>query len=169
MSATLQRDQASRLAKSDPKKALENALKISDPWFRAQALAWVVRFTDRDPVAIAKQAEKAAIECDDSYKKTAVRAWVVASLAERNFTPAARKVLHTALQQSKTVMPLSSRSEALMLLLQAAFAIADKDAKAVNDELQTSCGQDTHWRCKRAVRDGAKIITGELKPRPFFW
>jgi len=31
---------------------------VSEPWFRAQALAWVARFTDSDPVAIAKGQEK---------------------------------------------------------------------------------------------------------------
>jgi hypothetical protein len=31
------------------------------------------------------------------------------------------------------------------------------------------CPVEAHWRCKRAVRDGGKIIAGELKPRIFFW
>ena len=168
-SATIQRDRVSALAKSDPEKALEQALLIRGPWFRAQALSWVARFTNSDPAAIAKQAARAATECDDAFKKTAVLAWVVAALAERNLTSAARSTLQTALQRSKTVTPLSSRGEALILLLQAAFKISDTDAKAVNDELQVVCGHDSHWRCKRAVRDGARLVTGENKLRPFFW
>jgi hypothetical protein len=169
MSATLQRDQACDLARLDPKKALEKALQTCDPWFRAQALSWVARFTDGDPVPIAELAAKAAGKCDGAYKRTAVRAWEVACLAERSRAPEARKVLRPALEESKTVTPLSSRSEALMLLLEAAFAITNEDAKTVYDELQASCGQDSRWRCKRAVRDGAKLISGESKPRPFFW
>jgi len=168
-SATIQRDRACDLAKSDPERALEQALQIRDPWFRAQALSWVARFANSDPALIAEQAGRAASECDDAFKKTAVLAWVVASQAERNLTPAARSILQTALRLSKTVTPLSSRSEALILLLQAAFTISDADAKAVNDELQLACGHDSHWRCKRAVRDAARLVAGENKPRPFFW
>jgi len=168
-SATMQRDRACDLAKRDPDRALEQALQIRDPCFRAQALSWVARFTNSDPAEIAEQAARAASECDDAFKKTAVLAWVVASQAERNLTPAARSTLQTALQRSKTVSPLSSRSEALLLLLQAAFTISDTDAKAINDELQLACRHDSHWRCKRAVRDARRMITRENKPRPFFW
>ncbi|MEO7676559.1 MAG: hypothetical protein ABIV39_07350, partial [Verrucomicrobiota bacterium] len=73
MSATLQRDQAFALAKRDPQKALRKAIAIPDPWFKAQALSCVARFTDDDPIKAAPQAAKAASECTDDYKKTAVR------------------------------------------------------------------------------------------------
>lgn len=85
MSATLQRDQACLLARSDPRKALEKAKSVSEPWFRAQALAWVVRFTDADPREIATLAAKAAAEGADDYQRSAVRAWEVAALGERGF------------------------------------------------------------------------------------
>lgn len=169
MSATLQRDQAFALAKRDPRKALEKAQSIADPWFRAQALASVVRYTEDDPIKVARQAAKAASECDDEYKKTAVRAWEIAALAERRLVAEARKGLNAALSQSKRVTPLSSRAEALMLLLQAAFRIGHADAKGIAEELKSSCGGDSNWRCKRAVRDAGKLIAGELDARPFFW
>ena len=168
MSDTLLRDQVCELAKRDIKKALQKADTIRDPWFRAQALSWIARFTNDDPRAIAKQAAKAAQSCDDAYKQTAVRAWEIAALAERKFVFEARKTLLTALQHSTTIAPLSSRSEALIKLLQASLTISIVDAKVVNDELQRSCGKDSHWRCKRAVRDAAKMVSGELKPRSFF-
>lgn len=169
MSATLQRDEAGNLAKLDPQKALEKARSIPDPWFRSQALAWVARYTEADPIKIARQAAKAAGECDDEYKKTAVRAWEIAALAERKHITEARKSLRAAVSQSRTVMPLSSRAEALMLLLQAAFRIGNEDVRLVADELKNSCGRDSHWRSKRAIRDAAKIVEGKLEPRLFFW
>ena len=67
------------------------------------------------------------------------------------------------------VNPISSRSEALFLLLQAAFRIGPAEADKVYEILRTSCPGDEHWRCKRAVRDGGKMISGELEPRAFFW
>ena len=169
MSATLQRDHASTLAKSNPKKALDLARDISEPWFRAQALSWVARFIDGDPVAVASEAAKAARECEDDYKKSAVRAWEIAALAERDCTAEARKSLSEALALAKCVEPMSSRSEALVLLLQAAFRIGRDEAKRVYETLRSSCPVEEHWRCKRAVRDGGKMISGELEPRQFFW
>lgn len=169
MSATLQRDQVASLARSDPRKALEKARKISEPWFRAQALSWVARFTDKDPPPIASDAARAAADCDDDYKKAAVRAWEIAALGERGCTSKARKALGEALTLTKSVKPISSRSEALFLLLQAAFTIGREEANRVHELLRASCPPDEHWRCKRAIRDGEKLLLGELEPRPFFW
>jgi len=168
MSATLQRDQVSDLAKTNPKKAHEKARKINEPWFRAQALSSVARYTDGDPAKIAAQAAKAAAECDDDYKRSAVRAWEIAALAERNCISNARKALGEALKLAKTVQPISSRSDALFNLLQAACVIDHDQAIAVNDVLKVSCPIEEHWRCKRAVRDAEKIISGELVPRKYF-
>lgn len=169
MSATLQRDHANTLAKSNPKKALAQARKVNEPWFRAQALSWVIRFTDSDPIAVASEAAKAARECEDDYEKSAVRAWEIAALAERACTKEARKSLNDALTLAKCVEPISSRSESLFLLLQAAFRIGRDEARQVYEILTVSCPVNEHWRCKRAVRDGGKMISGELQPRPFFW
>ena len=169
MSATHQRDHAGTLAKSNPTKALAQARKVKEPWFRAQALSWVARFTDGDPIAVASEAARAARECEDDYKKSGVRAWEIAALAERDCTMEARKSLGDALALGKCVEPMSSRSEALFLLLQAAFRISRDEAMRVYEVLRASCPVDDHWRCKRAVRDGGKMISGELEPRRFFW
>ncbi len=169
MSATLQRDQASTLAKSNPKKALAKARKINDPWFRAQGLAWAARFTDGDVVAIASEAAEAARGCGDDYKRSAARAWEIAALAERDHKKEARKSLSEALAVAKRVEPISSRSEALFLLLQAAFKVSRAEAEKVFEILEASCPVDEHWRVKRAVRGGAKMVSGESEPRAFFW
>ncbi|MGJ8678460.1 MAG: hypothetical protein ACSHX0_13160 [Akkermansiaceae bacterium] len=169
MSATQQRDQASALAKTNPKKALEKARSVSEPWFRAQALSHVARFTDADPAVIARQAAKAASECDDDYKRSAVRSWEVAALAERDLLSEAKKALDQSLRVARSVQPISSRSEALFHLLQAAFSIGKAEANKVNSILIDTCAVAEHWRCKRAIRDAAKMISGELQPRQYFW
>ena len=150
-------------------KALAQARKISDPWFRSQALSWVARFTDGDPVPVAKQAAKAAAQCEDEYKRTAVRAWEIAALAERDKTSEARSALKATLRRVADVTPLSSRAEALMLLLHAAARIGDDDARDVAEVLRFECGGDSHWRCKRAIKDCAGVVDKEAEPRPFSW
>lgn len=169
MSATKQRDQAISLAKSHPEDALKQARQVSDPWFRAQALSWVARFTDGDVVAIAAEAAKAASEGKDRYQQNAVRAWEIAALAERQYTREARHRLRDILPAVQYIEPASSRSEALLLLLQAGAAIAGDDAANVYALMQASCPPEAHWRCKRALRDGGKMLSGALPPRPFFW
>jgi len=169
MSPPEQRDHAVSLVKSSPKEALAVARQVKDPWFRAQALSWVARFTDGDPVSIAAEAANAAREGDDNYKKCAVRAWGIAALAERARIQEARQCLSEILKDVQKVGPASSRCEALLLLLQAGLKIDRKDADQVFKIMEASCRPEEHWRCKRALREGAKLISGEIPPRPFFW
>ncbi len=169
MSATRQRDHTAALAKSNPEKALAEARNVSEPWFRAQALSWVARFTDGDPTAITSEAAKAASECDDDYKKSAVRAWEIAALAHRGYLSQARASMNEALALAKCVVPMSSRSEALVLLFQAAMRIGRDEAEKANKILRLSCPPQEHWRCKRALRHAEEMLSGKSEPRPFFW
>lgn len=169
MSAAKQRDRAISLAKLQPRDALDQARRVTEPWFRAQALSWVARFTDGNPVAVAAEAAKAAADGEDAYQKCSVRAWEIAALAERDYISEARKSLIELLPVLKNVEPASSRCEAHLLLMQAAFKISDKDAKNIYEAMTSCCQPEEHWRCRRALRDGAKIISGDLQPRPFFW
>lgn len=156
------------LARPNPKQALAKAKAVSEPWFRAQALAWVARFTDSDPVAVAKLAAKAAAGCDDDYKRSAVRAWEVAALAERKESNRAEASLKAAVAVAEAVQPVASRSEALFLLFQAAWALGRKQAEWVSGRLAATCPEEEHWRCKRARRDAHRILQGGAQPRSFF-
>ena len=169
MSATKQRDKASSYAKRDPRKALELARAMDEPWFKAQALSWIARFSENDTVALAKEASEVAALGDDAYKKAAVRAWEIAALAEREFLEEAKAALKEALAESKSVEPNSSRAEALISLLHAALRIDQQEAEAVSEELTAAIGDDPFWRCKRAVKDANALLGGETKPRKFFW
>jgi hypothetical protein len=154
---------------TNPKRAHAEAREIQEPWFRAQALAWVARFTVDNPLGVASEAASAARECENDYKKSAVRAWEIAALAEQGFKAQARESLSDALALGRCVEPKSSRSEVLFLLLQAAFWISHDEAQRVFEVLKASCPIEEHWRCRRAERNGRRILSGELEPRMFFW
>jgi len=168
MNSTHQRDRACRLAQRDPRKALELARQITDPWFRVQALAEILMHTPGDPGGVARLASDAAAECPDDYQRTAVRAWEIAALAGRDRMDEARQVLKAALRQSWSVTPSSSRAEALLLLLHAALRIGPQDAKRVFEDLACACAHDGHWRCKRALRMASLLRERKCEPRQFF-
>lgn len=169
MSESSKRDHAASLAKSRPEQALTSARAIKDPWYRAQALAWVARYSTSKSGSIAKESLKAARECDDPYKSVAVRAWIIAALAEAGNSIEARRLLSGALSEISAVSPAASKAEALLLLLQAATRVGPKERGAVHDAMRSACGHDAHWRAKRALRHAELIATGTRAARQFFW
>jgi len=163
------RDRAQRLAKTDPDSAFALARTIDLPWYKAQALSWIARYSDSDTRALAEEAAVAASLGDDAYKRVAVRAWEIAALAEREFPMDARLSLNSALTEAPMVEPIGSRAEALILLLGAALRIGVEEGDQVYAELARTCGEDSHWRCKRALKYARTLASGETEPRIFFW
>lgn len=151
MNATQQRDAVARQAKADPSAAFQDARGIADPWFRAQALAHVVRYSDVRLIEIADQAADAARHCSDAYKQCAVRAWEIAALAEQTERKAAEARLKLVLSKIGEVTPPSSRSEALSLLLHAAARISPDAALSVSEMIVRISNNESHWRCQRAA------------------
>jgi hypothetical protein len=168
MSASLKRDQAIALARVSPGKALVKAKEIGEPWYRAQALSHVGRRVEGDALVVFRMAAKAAAECDDDYKRSAVRAWEIAGLAERQLVAEARKALGAAVKAAEGVLPFSSRSEAIFLLFNAAFAIGREEAGWVLEVLELVCPEGEHWRCRRALRDARVMMDGRSRARDFF-
>ncbi len=168
MTPTKYRDEVSRLAKTDHGKAVALANKISDPWFRAQAFAHLARYAESRPLPFARKAAKFAAECKDDYQRSAVRAWEIVALAQRDYMAHARRALEEAVELARSVDPVSSRVEALVVLLHAAFSISNEDGTKVADILEQSCSTN-HWREVRARRDAKRMLTGEMPPRSFFW
>ena len=115
------------------------------------------------------QAANAAAACDDDYKKSAVRAWEIAALAERKCLVKAKQALREAVTIARRVQPSASRSEALLILMQAAFTIDRDTAANVSTQLTQCCPIGDHWRCKRAVTHASEMLEGKLEPRKFFW
>ena len=167
MTPTQCRDQVAKLAKTDVEKATKIAEEITDPWFRSQAWSYLARYADR-PLQFSRKAAKSAALGKDNYQRSAVRAWEIAALAERNYLIQARRGLAEAVELARAVETVSSRSEALILLFQAAFKISVTDANFVADVLRQTCMSD-HWRAKRARKDAQMMLDGEVRPREFFW
>jgi hypothetical protein len=167
MTPTKYRDQVAKLAKTDSEKGVEISKKIVDPWFQAQAWSHLTRWAD-NPLRFSRHAAKSATKTKDDYQKSAVRAWEVASLAERGYHDQARKSLTEAVDLAASVSPLPSRAEALFLLFQSAFKISNDDAMKVAQVLVASC-PPTHWRAKRALREAELMLNDEVPPREFFW
>lgn len=158
-----------RLVKEDIVDAARLARSIKDPWQRTLALAWVARFAESDALRLAREAEKAAVGCKDKYQRTAALAWVIAALAECDLGQEAKRVLHAAVERAPQVTPAASRAEALILLLQAATSLGPHSVRTIAEQLDSCCGQDHHWRCRRAIRDARRYLAGEIPPRMFFW
>lgn len=169
MTDTHLRDKVAKLAKTNIKDAYKLTKKISQPWFKAQALAQVVRYSNNsDVVKFAKEARKVANECDDDYKKSSVRAWEIVALAECGFKDEAKKSLYEAVDLASRVEPLSSRSESLFLLFQASCYIDMRVAEKLYERMKSLCLADEHWRAKRAIKHAQEILEDKTNVREFF-
>jgi hypothetical protein len=166
MTPTRYRDQVAQLAKTDAAKAAAIAEKISDPWFQAQAWAHVARYAQR-PLQYSRKSVKSAARGKDNYQRSAVRAWEIAALAERGYEMQARRSLSEAVELARTVEQAGSRSEALLVLFQAAFKISNEDARRTAEVIQAA-SSSSHWRSKRARKDVELMLNGDLRPREFF-
>jgi hypothetical protein len=167
MTPTQYRDQAAALAKTDIAKAAKVAEGIKDPWFQAQAWSHLARYADR-PLQFSRKAAKSASLCKDNFQGSTVRAWEIVALAERNYSVQARRSRAQAVELAQVVEPVSSRSEAFLLLFQAAYKISVQDASVVAEILRRVCASE-HWRAKRAGRDVEKMLTGLMRTREFYW
>lgn len=163
------RQEACKLAESHPGRALAIARSIGHPWYRAQALAWIARYSEDNVIKLATESAQSASACEDAYQQSAVRAWEIAALSERGYLTEGRLALHEALETCRQVKPLSSRAECLIGLLQAATRIGRKEAELIRDEILASCSEDTHWRCRRAVRDAPHLACQSASSREYFW
>ena len=153
------RDQAVSAAKSDPERALRLARQVSDPWYRAQALAWVARFGPAGSVQeLALESMRAAREGSDPYQRLAGLAWPVRMLAERGMRDHACSIVTEALAELRSVDPPSSRSEAAYLLFQAAFDVSSELREQLASLLVEIASSDTYWRTHRNVVDAISML-----------
>lgn len=155
---TDERNAATRVAKNDWEKALSLARKVSDSWFRCQALAHVARVApDKQVVSLAEEAISAALTATDSYKRVAVAAWPLRALLERNQEPKAIQLLPAILAQAAQIENPVSRSDALFLLWQAFFPAQGQ--KTVLGALVKSCAG--HWKADYILRQAVLIWARE--------
>ena len=162
------RDRAIKLAKTNVKEALREAKSEKRPWFRAQALSHVLRFTD-EPDRVLQLARVAAKNTDDSYQQSAVRAWEVSALAERGMRKEAMQSLLDSVRLASQIGFAGSRAEALFMLFRAAYSIDKESAKSVCEVFLVCCdGENGHWRCVRALKYMKGMLDGSIAVWPFY-
>ena len=170
MTDTHLRDKVSKLAQTNIKDAYILTKKIKQPWFKAQALSYVVRYSNNaDVLKVSNEARKTAYECDDNYKKSAVRAWEIVALAECGFKKESTKALNESVELASKIEPLSSRCESLFQLFQASCHLDMKVAEKLYERMQTLCPIEEHWRAKRAIKSANEILEGKTIAREYFW
>lgn len=153
------RDAAIELVHGDIAAAEARAHAVPDPWYRAQALAWVTRHApDADVVRVARAGLEAAADCRDPYRQAGSAAWVVRALFERGYRQEALEMLEIAMLGVPRIQPASSRSEALFLLLQAAFASSEEIRRSLVFALAELHDSDPHWRIERNFHDALRLL-----------
>jgi hypothetical protein len=161
VNASRARDRAAELAKLDSPAALREARAIAEPWYRSQALAFVIRFAPQKEIdEISTEAFEACRACPDAYQQLAAAAWPLGALIERGAFERVRETLASLLVHEAEVQPASSRSEALFLLFQACF---DLDAATREDfarRLTAAHAEAQHWRSRRNLIHGLAMLNG---------
>lgn len=162
MSATDERERAVRLARTDFRRALELARKVSQPWFRCQALAWVARFApESEVVRIVQEALRAVSHAEDPYRKVVPAAWPIRALIERGHGRRAAALLPNLIEASGRIGHPVSRIEALLVVIQAAWPLGASTRAGVREALIAACRAASSWRAGRALRDLALMVAAE--------
>ena len=147
-----------RLAKIDFKKSLELARRVSESWFRCQALAGAARFAPDDRVVpTTKEAIAAALTTSEPYQRVAATAWPLRALIERGQEQAALRLLPEILAGAARIENPVSRSDALFLLWEAFFPVAAH--QSVLGLLLISC--KGHGKAERILAQVALILASQ--------
>ena len=152
------RAEVSRMAPSDPAKALALAHAIPDAWYRAQALSCVARHARESSVLkIVGEAVAAAYACPDAYNTVAVMSWPLEVAYGRGHQAYAKAELAKVLQLAPEVQPRASRAFALQLLWGGCYAADEEFAEPVWQAILLLCHPDRHWRAARLFRHIAEV------------
>jgi hypothetical protein len=159
MTPTELRDRAMSLAMADAVAALRLARENPHPWFRAQALAAVARWSDESQLELLAAESLASAEaCHDDYQRAAVAAWGIRALLERGRTAAAACALSAARRRALTASPPGSRAEALFNLLQSAWELGSETRCMLVEDLAATHEQDQFWRVSRCLVDALAML-----------
>lgn len=128
-------------------------------WARCQALACVARYCpEHRVVELAWRALSAAQEGTDSYQHVFPAAWPLRALIERGLDEPAKRMLTAVLSQATAVTPMSSQSEALLLIFQAVAIGSARAWRRAFEALIEASTPVEHWRQARNLRDGVLIV-----------
>ncbi len=161
MSAADERERAVAMAAVDFEKALLPAERITEAWYRSQALAAVSRFAPEPQVErVAKMALSAARCCTDWYKRVAVSAWSVCALAERDRIHSAQLVVGKLLSDAAYIDHPVIKMDALALLWYGCQRLPLAIRQPVLDALLAACRAAHSWKSGRMLRDITLIVAG---------
>lgn len=162
LTPTGQRQRAIDLAASDPEQAIAVARAIEDPWFRCQALAYVARYwPDDDFPIILREASKAADSQDNWYNRVTVSAWPICAYLERGCQLPAKNLLNRYVKEASNIENMGGRSEALLMLLEAAKPFDRKLWEPVFRALVQATAPALAWRQLRNIRKAAAIVAAD--------
>lgn len=147
------RNAAGARAKHDWRGALDDARRIDDPWYRAQALAHVVQHapaaeTDR----IVALFDATVREGKDEYQRVTLPFWLSMALLMRGERDRAECVAIGVVENSPRVVPIGSRAETLGLVTMALLAMRSKHLVVLAERTAHLAHPAAHWRCLRAAR-----------------
>ena len=141
MNATNQRDSIPHVAEKDWKKAREIAVKISDPWFKCQALTKVADYApDKESrLHLIDSALLAASECESPNRRVTVASWPIKAMiglgySEKIILPV-RKLLNDIGAENSPVR----RADALSMLLGAISELQAELFWEVYDQFLAAC------------------------------
>ena len=159
MSATEERDAVAGLAPTNTTKALALARRITEPWFRCQALADVARYASKESVSpIAHEALNTALQQEDAYKVVAVSAWPVRAMIERNQTDSLPLWLSELIKRARDIDHPVSRLEALFLLWQGTFPFVHSETDEIFEEFMRACGSANSWKAGARLEEGLLML-----------
>lgn len=168
MSSVNKRNLVVLQAKYNSKKAHKLAIKITDSWYRAQALAWIARYADDCSFdKFIKQALQASFNNEDPYKIVGSSAWATRAMIERKKYKGINAYISKLLQVSLTISNPVSRGDALFLLYQAIFPLKGID-QLVLDYLLSACEEMNSWKKPLILRDVALIIANRDLSQAYF-
>lgn len=135
------------MASTSTTQSLALARRITDPWFRCQALAHVARFASKELVSpLAREAFDTALTQEDPYEIVAVSAWPVRALIERDETDMLPLWLGQLVKRAKRIDHPVSRLEGLFLLWQASFPFMHSATEKVFQEFMEACAAANSWK-----------------------
>lgn len=164
MSAVHERGHVFNLAGPHPEKALILARSVSEPWYRAQSLAFVAWRLPEHCIRVAKEAAIAAETCISLFEQSAVRVWEIEALARCGFASEAIQSLRSSVETALRIETDSGRSESLLRLLESSCRFEARVFERLYDQLVASCDPNEHWRCKMNLKHAKNLKNGNLSP-----
>ena len=141
MNATNQRDSIPHVAEKDWKKAREIAVKISDPWFKCQALTKVADYApDKESrLHLIDSALLAASECESPNRRVTVASWPIKAMISLGYSEQISLPVRKLLNGIGTENSPVRRADALSMLLGAISELQAELFWEVYDEFLAAC------------------------------